>query len=99
MLKYLPMIFLVLFAVLSAALHRDLSASIYMSAAWICFYLSREAEMKWWLIERWGFGNGLRRRGINFARYYFARARHVTMRDMDIIRISERSLSGARSSR
>lgn len=55
--------------------------------------------MKWWLVERWGFGDGLRRRGINFARYYFARARHATMRDMDIIRISERSLSGARSSR
>lgn len=55
--------------------------------------------MKWWLIERRGFAGGLRRRGINFARYYFARARHATMRDMDIIRISERSLSGARSSR
>lgn len=41
MLKYLPMIFLVLFAVLSAALHRDLSSSIYMSAAGICLYLSR----------------------------------------------------------
>lgn len=53
--------------------------------------------MKWWLIERWYFSNGLRRRGINFARYYFARARHATMRDMDIIRISERSLSGERS--
>lgn len=54
--------------------------------------------MKWWLIERWCFGKGLHRRGINFARYYFASARHATMRDMDIIRISERSLSGARSS-
>lgn len=41
MLKYLPMIFLVLFAVLSAALHRDLSAAVYMSAAGICFYLGR----------------------------------------------------------
>ena len=55
--------------------------------------------MKWWLIERWSFSSGLRRRGINFALYYFARARHETMRDMDIIRISERSLSGERSSR
>lgn len=55
--------------------------------------------MKWWLIERWYFSNGLRRRGVYFARYYFARERHATMRDMDIIRISERSLSGARSSR
>ena len=55
--------------------------------------------MRWWLIDRWSFGEGLRRKGINFARYYFARARHATMRDMDIIRISERSLSCARSSR
>lgn len=54
--------------------------------------------MKWWLIERWGFAGGLRRYGFTFARYYFARARHATMRDMDIIRISERSLSCARSS-
>ena len=53
--------------------------------------------MRWWLIERWGFGDGLRRRGINFARYYFARARHETMRYMDIIRISERILSCERS--
>lgn len=55
--------------------------------------------MKWWLIERWGFAGGLRRYGFSFARYYFARARHKTMRDMDIIRISERSLSCERSSR
>ena len=41
MLKYLPMLSLVLFAVLSAALHRDLSASVYMSAAVICYYLGR----------------------------------------------------------
>ena len=41
MLKCLPMLFLVLLAVLSAAMHRDLSASIYMSAAVICFYLGR----------------------------------------------------------
>lgn len=61
--------------------------------------LSWEDEMKWWLIERWGFAGGLRRYGFTFARYYFARARHATMRDMDIIRISERGLSGARSSR
>lgn len=61
--------------------------------------LSWEDEMKWWLIERWGFAGGLRRYGFTFARYYFARARHATMRDMDIIRISERSLSCARSSR
>ena len=59
--------------------------------------LPGEIEMRWWLIERWGFGDGLRRRGINFARYYFARARHTTMRDMDIIRITERSLSSAKS--
>lgn len=59
--------------------------------------LPGEGEMKWWLIERWGFAGGLRRCGFSFARYYFARARHKTMRDMDIIRISERSLSGARS--
>jgi hypothetical protein len=58
-----------------------------------------EGEMRWWLIERWGFSGGLRRYGFTFARYYFARARHRTMRDMDIIRISERSLSCARSSR
>lgn len=61
--------------------------------------LSGEDEMKWWLIERWGFAGGLRRYGFTFARYYFARARHATMRDMDIIRISERSLSCARNSR
>lgn len=61
-------------------------------------FLPGEGEMKWWLIERWVFRNGLRRRGVYFARYYFARARHRTMRDMDIIRISERSLSCARSS-
>ena len=61
--------------------------------------LPGEIEMRWWLIERWGFGDGLRRRGINFARYYFARARHATMRDMDIIRISERTLSFLKSSR
>lgn len=53
--------------------------------------------MRWWLIERWGFGDGLRRRGFNFARYYFARARHETMRDMDIIRISEKTLASSRS--
>ena len=41
MIKWMPMIFLVLFSVLSAALHRDLSAAIYMSAAGICFYLGR----------------------------------------------------------
>lgn len=62
-------------------------------------FLSGEDEMRWWLIERWVFAGGLRRRGVYFARYYFARARHATMRDMDIIRISERGLSGARSSR
>ena len=53
--------------------------------------------MRWWLIERWGFGDNLRRKGINFARYYFARARHATMRDMDIIRISEKTLASSRS--
>lgn len=53
--------------------------------------------MRWWLIERWSFVDGLRRRGINFARYYFARARHATMRDMDIIRISEKTLASSRS--
>lgn len=53
--------------------------------------------MRWWLIERWGFGDGLRRRGVNFASYYFARARHATMRDMDIIRISEKTLASSRS--
>ena len=41
MIKWMPMIFLAVFAVLSAALHRDLSASIYMSTAVICFYLRR----------------------------------------------------------
>lgn len=55
--------------------------------------------MRWWLIERWYFSSGLQRRGVNFARYYFARARRRTMRDMDIIRISERGLLGARNSR
>lgn len=61
--------------------------------------LSGEAEMRWWLIERWGFAGGLRRYGFSFARYYFASARHRTMRDMDIIRISERTLSFLKSSR
>ena len=41
MIKWMPMLFMVLLAVLSAAMHRDLSASIYMSAAAICFYLGR----------------------------------------------------------
>ena len=41
MIKWMPMLFLGVFAVLSAALHRDLSASVYMSAAVICFYLGR----------------------------------------------------------
>lgn len=53
--------------------------------------------MRWWLVERLGFGDGLRRRGINFARYYFACARHATMRDMDIIRISEKTLAFSRN--
>ena len=41
MIKWMPIVFLAVFAVLSAALHRDLSASVYMSAAGICFYLGR----------------------------------------------------------
>ena len=41
MIKWMPIVFLAVFAVLSAALHRDLSAAIYMSAAGICFYLWR----------------------------------------------------------
>ena len=41
MIKWMPIVFLAVFAVLSAALHRDLSAAIYMSAAVICFYLGR----------------------------------------------------------
>lgn len=96
MIKWMPMLFLVLSAIFSAAINRDISAAVYLSAAAICFYLGR---MKWWLIERWFFAGGLRRYGFTFARYYFARAHHRTMRDMDIIRISERSLSCARSSR
>lgn len=55
--------------------------------------------MRWWLIERWVFASGFRRYGFSFARYYFARARNRTMRDMDIIRISEGTLSSLRSSR
>lgn len=55
--------------------------------------------MKWWLIDRWVFAGGLRRHGFSFARYYLARARHKTMRDMDIIRLSERTLSFLKSSR
>lgn len=41
MIKWMPVLFLAVFSVLSAALHRDLSASVYMSAAVICFYLGR----------------------------------------------------------
>ena len=76
---------------------RHLSINLYERGGDLL--LPGEAEMRWWMIERWGFAGGLRRYGFSFARYYFARARHRTMRDMDIIRISERSLSGARSSR
>lgn len=41
MLKWMPVLFLAVFAVLSAALHRDISAAVYLSAAGICFYLGR----------------------------------------------------------
>ena len=41
MIKWMPVLFLVLAAMLSAAINRDISASIYMSAAGICFYLGR----------------------------------------------------------
>lgn len=41
MIKWMPMVFLALYAVISAIINRDISASIYMSAAGICFYLGR----------------------------------------------------------
>lgn len=41
MIKWMPMFFLALYAVISAIINRDISASIYMSAACICYYLGR----------------------------------------------------------
>lgn len=41
MIKYIPSITLTVFAILAAAINRDISASIYMSAAAICFCLGR----------------------------------------------------------
>lgn len=41
MIKWMPMLFLVVYALISAIINRDISASIYMSAAVICFYLGR----------------------------------------------------------
>ena len=41
MIKWMPMIFLAVYALISAIINRDISASIYMSAAVICFYLGR----------------------------------------------------------
>jgi len=41
MIKWTPMLFLVLSAIFSAAINRDISAAIYLSAAGICFYLGR----------------------------------------------------------
>ena len=41
MIKWMPMLFLVLSAIFSAAINRDISAAIYLSAAGICFYLGR----------------------------------------------------------
>lgn len=41
MIKWTPMLFLVLSAIFSAAINRDVSAAIYLSAAGICFYLGR----------------------------------------------------------
>ena len=41
MIKWMPMLFLVVYATISAIINRDISAAIYMSAAGICFYLGR----------------------------------------------------------
>lgn len=41
MIKWTPMLFLVLSAIFSAAINRDISAAIYLSTAGICFYLGR----------------------------------------------------------
>ena len=41
MIKWMPMLFLVLSAIFSAAINRDISAAVYLSAAGICFYLGR----------------------------------------------------------
>lgn len=41
MIKWTPMLFLVLSAIFSAAIDRDVSAAIYLSAAGICFYMGR----------------------------------------------------------
>ena len=41
MIKWMPVLFLVVCAVISSIINRDISASIYMSAAAICFYLGR----------------------------------------------------------
>ena len=41
MIKWMPVLFLVLAAMLSAAINRDISAAMYLSAAVICFYLGR----------------------------------------------------------
>lgn len=41
MIKWMPVLFLVLAAILSAAINRDISAAMYLSAAGICFYLGR----------------------------------------------------------
>lgn len=41
MIKWMPMLFLVLSAIFSAAINLDISAAIYLSTAGICFYLGR----------------------------------------------------------
>lgn len=41
MIKWMPMLFLVMSAIFSAAINRDISAAVYLSAAGICFYLGR----------------------------------------------------------
>lgn len=41
MIKWMPMLFLGLSAIFSAAINRGISASVYLSAAGICFYLGR----------------------------------------------------------
>ena len=41
MIKWMPMLFLVLSSIFSAAINRDISAAVYLGAASICFYLGR----------------------------------------------------------
>lgn len=41
MIKWMPMIFLAVSSIFSAAINRDISAAVYLSAAGICFYLGR----------------------------------------------------------